>query len=89
MAKMAKQVTRHATAADGVRVGLCGTIFRGSQCGTNPRESVNCPECRTALSYVRQVYPYHANYTDWRLTAKEERVGVERMIADMHGGTDD
>lgn len=56
---------------------------------TRPKEGVTCAECRSILTHVRDRYPNHASFTDWRLTAHEEKRAVEGMIADMRGGHDD
>jgi len=82
----ADEKVRHAGRMDDDRGALCG-----SQIGraTRPKESVNCPTCRTILNHVRQTYPQHAGYTDWRLSERERHEAAMRFVADMHGGTDD
>jgi hypothetical protein len=62
------------------RSPLCGATTGRA---TRPEESVNCPMCRVILNHVRQVYPSHAEYTDWRLTAKQRREAAESMYRDL------
>lgn len=78
---------RHASkTSDRRSAPLCGVVVGRT---TAPKESVNCPECRVILNHVRNNYPAHAVYTDWRLTPAQARKAVDRMVADMYGGTDD
>ncbi len=78
-------VTRHAArTSDGDF--LCGP---GEGRVTEPKESVNCPMCRTILNNVRERYPEHADYDDWRLTRAQERQAARDMVADMQGGACD
>lgn len=77
---------RHAGRMEDDRSALCGADTGRP---TRPKESVNCPDCRTILNHTRQVYPQHAGYNDWRLTAQQRRDSVAAFVADMHGGADD
>jgi hypothetical protein len=79
-------MVRHARRMSAGGVPLCG-----SQTGvvTKPKEVVNCPCCRVILNYVRQTYPAHAEYTDWRLTKAELKRAAQDMAADMAGGAND
>lgn len=68
------------------RSALCGASTGRA---TRPRETVNCPTCRVILNHVRDAYPEHAEYTDWRSTPEQLRQAARDMVADMHGGADD
>lgn len=82
---------RHAS--NGRGAPLCGStvehLRKVPSRFTQPKEAVNCPECRVVLNHVRDRYPEHASYTDWRLTAEEQRRAAADFVADMHGGADD
>lgn len=77
-----KEIVRHASRmADSY--SLCGS---SSGRLTKPMESVNCPTCRVILNHVRDQYPEHAEYTDWRLTKDQERQAARDMYRDLVGG---
>jgi len=76
--------TLHASRGDDI--ALCGAD--GGRL-TRPKETVNCPGCRVAINHVRDRYPHHSEYTDWRLTPEQERRATQRLLADMYGGADD
>lgn len=79
---MTKEIVRHAARmADSF--SLCGS---SSGRLTKPHESVNCPTCRVILNHVRDRYPEHAGYTDWRLTKDQERQAARDMYRDLVGG---
>jgi len=83
-----KETIRHASRASDYAAGiaLCGVTDERL---TRPKQTVNCPECRVILNHIRQHYPQHADYTDWRLTADQRRKAARDFVADMHGGSDD
>jgi hypothetical protein len=83
---MSLEKTRHASRMGGISSSLCGELTGRM---SRPKESVNCPDCRTILNHVRQQYPQHANYTDWRLTAEQRQQAARDFVADMHGGAND
>jgi hypothetical protein len=85
MTEPTRKVVRHASHPEPDRA-LCGAR-NGSR--TRPKEQVNCPECRVILNHVRDRYPAHARYGDWRLTREQKRRATARMAADMYGGDDD
>lgn len=75
--------TRHAACtSDEYPDALCGA---DDGAFTNPRETVNCPQCRVILNHVRRSFPWHAGYTDWRLTKEQARAAVSGMAADARG----
>jgi hypothetical protein len=81
-----QQEVRHAGRMGDDRRPLCGATTGRA---TRPKESINCPECRIIVNFVRETYPHHAGHTDWRLTPEQERKAIARMAADMYGGADD
>jgi hypothetical protein len=81
-----QQEVRHAGRMGDDRRPLCGATTGRA---TRPKESINCPECRIIVNFVRETYPHHAGHTDWRLTPEQERKAIARMAADMYGGDDD
>lgn len=84
--EMQLMATRHVGRMEDDRSALCGA---GTGRATRPKESVNCPDCRTILNHIRGTYPSHAEYTDWRPTTAQRRQAAQDFIADMHGGADD
>jgi hypothetical protein len=83
-----KEMIRHASNGHGGL--LCGPQqinHRGRI--TRPKETVNCPDCRVVLNHIRELYPQHAGYMDWRLTAEARRQAAADFVADMCGGAND
>lgn len=78
-----KELIRHASAVDDRQLNLCSAAG-GHR--TKPKESVNCPACRVIMNHVRDRYPEHASYTDWRLTRDQVRQAARDMRADLVGG---
>jgi hypothetical protein len=83
MTEPTRKVVRHASHPEPDRA-LCGAR-NGSR--TRPKEQVNCPECRVILNHVRDRYPAHARYGDWRLT-REQVAGLERLVDSERGRAD-
>lgn len=77
-----KQTVRHAARLDKSCLTLCGA---SSGRLTEPNETVDCPTCRVILNQVRNRYPKHAGYTDWRLTKEQMQQAARDMRADMYG----
>lgn len=77
--------TRHASELDDSKYALCGDRV-GAPGLTKPKDVVNCPRCRAILNHVRQRYPEHAEYTDWRATKEQMREAVNDMYRDLVGG---
>ena len=79
----------HPTALKGVRHAANPSGPLGFLCGashgraTRPKETVNCPDCRVTINAIRQTYPEHAEYTDWRPTKEQEREAAEAMYRDL------
>lgn len=74
--------TRHASKLEDSQEPLCA--LPGGRL-TKPNESTNCPRCRAILNHVRQQYPQHAEYTDWRLTKEQMREAARDMARDLLG----
>lgn len=79
-----KEKARHASQLDDSRFSLCGEMV-GKRGMTEPKDVVNCPTCRAILNHVRQRYPQHAEYTDWRLTKEHMGEAARDMRRDLLG----
>lgn len=84
--RTSKQQVRHAGIGDLGNGRLCGDL--GGR-ATKPQEHVNCPACRVILNHVRERYPEHAGYGDWRMTAAQAQKAALDFVADMNGGAND
>lgn len=79
-----KEKTRHASQMEDSQFSLCGERV-GKRGLTEPKDVVNCPTCRAILNHVRQQYPQHAEYADWRLTKEQMSEAARDMARDLLG----
>lgn len=75
----------HASRLDDSSATLCGVDWDQKNRKTRPKEVVNCPTCRAILNHIRDRYPSHAEYTDWRLTKDQMREAARDMARDLLG----
>jgi hypothetical protein len=78
-------VILHASRLDDDSATLCTANVDRKNRKTRPNESVNCPTCRAILNHVRERYPQHADYGDWRLTREQMREAARDMARDLLG----
>jgi hypothetical protein len=59
---MEQAVVRHAGRMGDDPTPLCGATTGRA---TKPKETINCPDCRVIVNFVRETYPFHGGHSDW------------------------